>query len=184
NDSVIKELEKVSMRISGPRDAREVASKIQEVYSSYVTAKTQHLLDQPSTGPSNEAMLSRILKTLIYIDPDMIIARDAAGFARIAEHHPGEIFEIRGTGQGDYSGLSIYMRGHKIGELPTNVEEFAIFTNELGKTTSTFYVNDVLKAVHTAYSSAPVIIVTEDAHGNKVANFFAKTKLGTVHSSE
>ncbi|WP_180843680.1 hypothetical protein [Anaplasma phagocytophilum] len=184
SDGVIKELEKISMRISDPRDAREVASKIQEVYSSYVTAKTQHLLAQSSTGSSNEAMLSRILKTLIYIDPDMIIATDAAGFAKIAEHHSREILEIRGTGQGDYSGLSIYMRGHKIGELPTNTEEFTISTDELGKTTSTFYVNDVLKAVHTAYGSAPVIIVTEDAYGNKVANFFASTRSGTVHSSE
>ena len=155
---------------------------IREAYSKYVTAKTQLLLDTKDNGSdSPQDVLPRVLKSLIFVSPESVIAREGYQFT---DQPVGTILVIKGTGRADNSGLSVYRDNVKVGELSSNVEEFAKYVDPNGNTVTTFIVSDALKAIHTQYSGTPLIVVTKDGNGDIVANFLSGTKSGVLGDKE
>ncbi|MDB1135334.1 hypothetical protein [Candidatus Anaplasma sp. TIGMIC] len=188
NSSVEQELEQIEKGSADatPRQLRESVDVVHNAYKSYATAKAQALLDQPSSGSSDQAMLSRILKSLIYIDPEtMIGVGSAVNFRQLAEDNPGKVFAICGTGQGGVSGVSIYLDGTKIGELPSNAELFLKHKDhKSGDDVERFAVSDVLKTVHTVYGVRPIVAVSKDENGNTVGKFVSGTKGDSSENGE
>ena len=154
-------------------------------YSHFVSHETKTLLHSPESSTFEQAvMLSRVLKSIVYIDPEAIVGTNDVTFDQVAKQHHDKILRVVGLGKGDLSGASILLDNQKLGELPSNAEGFVKHTDAAGKEVATFVTMDALKAVHTSYSGTPLIIVTTDAQGNKVANFWRGTKSGTLSDKE
>ena len=150
-------------------------------YDAYVIAKAKMLLGTKDDGDSPEAILPRVLKSLTLIDPEHIIARENNKFTDLPV---GTILSVKGTGKADSSGISVYREDVKVGELLSNVEEFVKHVDANGQPVTTFLVTDALKAIHTRYDGVPIIVVTKDGNGDKVANFITGTKSGALGDSE
>ena len=183
NDSIIHSLLNRDYQVSGASVSKTTKSidNIRVAYSRYVTEKAKMLLETKDVGDAPEALLSRVLKSLIFIDPESIIAREGNKFTDLPV---GTILSVKGTGKADSSGVSVYKENVKVGELSSNVEEFVQYVDTNGQQVSSFIVSDALKTVYTKYNSSPIIVVTKDENGDKVANFLKGTKSGTLEDSE
>ena len=158
---------------------------VRAAYSRFVSTETHTLLHSPERSAFEQAMmLNKILKAIVFIDPEAIISSSDSTFDHVAQQYPGRVLQVVGLGKGDKSGASVFLDGKKLGELPSNAEGFVKYTDPAGKEVSTFITMDALKAVHTSYSGSPLIVVTKDAQGNKVANFWSGTKSGTLSDQE